>query len=75
MAQVNSTMGDLEGNTKKIKKFLAKAKGCGADLVVFPELAIAGYPPQDLLLEDGFVKRNKQLLEELIRNNSVDVAG
>jgi NAD+ synthase (glutamine-hydrolysing) len=75
MAQVNSTMGDLEGNTKKIMKFLAKAKGCGADLVVFPELAIAGYPPQDLLLEDGFVKRNKKLLEELIRNNSVDVAG
>jgi NAD+ synthase (glutamine-hydrolysing) len=75
MAQINSTMGNLEGNAEKIKKFLAKAKGYRADLVVFPELAIAGYPPQDLLLEDRFVKKNKELLEELIRYNSVDVAG
>ncbi len=75
MAQINSTMGDLSGNVEKIKKFLVDAKGCGADLVVFPELAVTGYPPQDLLLEDGFVRRNKELLEDLIRDNSVDVAG
>lgn len=75
MAQINSTMGDLEGNVEKIKKFLADAKDCQADLVVFPELAITGYPPQDLLLENGFVKRNKELLEQLVRDNPVDVAG
>jgi NAD+ synthase (glutamine-hydrolysing) len=75
MAQINSTMGDLDGNIEKIKKLLADAKGCGADLVVFPELAVTGYPPQDLLLEDGFVRRNKELLEDLIEDNRVDVAG
>jgi NAD+ synthase (glutamine-hydrolysing) len=75
MAQINSTMGDLEGNIKKIRKFIADAKGCRADLVVFPELAVTGYPPQDLLLEDGFVRKNKKLLEELISGNQVDVAG
>jgi NAD+ synthase (glutamine-hydrolysing) len=75
MAQINSTIGDLEGNIKKIQKFLAEAKGCGADLVVFPELAVTGYPPQDLLLEDGFVRKNKELLKELIGGNSGDIAG
>jgi len=75
MAQVNSTVGDLEGNVAKIKKFLAEAKNCQADLVVFPELAVTGYPPQDLLLENGFVEKNKELLEQLIRGNDVDVAG
>ncbi len=75
MAQINPIMGDLEGNVKKIKKFLADAGSCGADLVVFPELAVTGYPPQDLLLEDGFVIRNKELLENLVSNNSVDIVG
>jgi NAD+ synthase (glutamine-hydrolysing) len=75
MAQINSTVGDLEGNVAKIKRFLADAKSCHADLVVFPELAVTGYPPQDLLLENGFVEKNKELLEHLIRGNDVDVAG
>jgi NAD+ synthase (glutamine-hydrolysing) len=75
MAQINSTVGDLEGNVAKIRKFLADAKRCGADLVLFPELAVTGYPPQDLLLENGFVERNRELLEQLISGNSVDVAG
>ena len=75
MAQVNSTVGDLEGNVAKIKRFLADAKSRQADLVVFPELAVTGYPPQDLLLENGFVEKNKRALEELIRGNSVDVVG
>ena len=75
MAQMNSTVGDLEGNVAKIKKFLADAKSCHADLVVFPELAVTGYPPQDLLLENGFVEKNKKLLEHLIRGNDVEVAG
>ena len=75
MAQINSTVGDLIGNVAKIKKFLADVKDCHADLVVFPELAITGYPPQDLLLENGFVEKNKERLEQLIRGNDVDVAG
>jgi NAD+ synthase (glutamine-hydrolysing) len=75
MAQVNSTVGDLEGNVAKIRKFLADAKKRQADLVVFPELAVTGYPPQDLLLENGFVEKNKTLLEQLIRDNDIDIAG
>ena len=75
MAQINSTVGDLIGNVSKIRKFLADAEKCQADLVVFPELAVTGYPPQDLLLENGFVEKNKELLEQLISGNIVDVAG
>jgi len=75
MAQINSTVGDLEGNVSKIKNALADAKRCGASLVLFPELAVTGYPPQDLLLESGFVEKNKEALEEMIRGNGVDVVG
>ena len=75
MAQVNSTVGDLEGNIAKIRKFLVDAKECGADLVVFPELAVTGYPPQDLLLENGFVHKNKKILKEMIAANDVDIVG
>jgi len=75
MAQINSTVGDLEGNVLKIKNTLAEAKGFGADLVLFPELAVTGYPPQDLLLENGFVEKNKKALEEMIRGNDGDLVG
>jgi len=74
MAQINTTVGDLEGNITKIREYLNRARNT-ADLVVFPELATTGYPPQDLLYQDAFVKKNKQLLEEMISNNSHDVAG
>ncbi len=75
MAQINSTVGDLEGNVEKIKRFLEDAKHKGSDLVVFPELAVTGYPPQDLLLENGFVEKNKKVLQEMIKFNKVDVFG
>jgi NAD+ synthase (glutamine-hydrolysing) len=75
MAQINSTVGDLEENISKIRKFLADAKENGAELVVFPELAVMGYPPQDLLLENGFVEKNKKALLEMIRTNVVDIVG
>lgn len=74
MAQINATVGDLEGNIAKIKEYISRAKNGKADLVIFPELAVTGYPPQDLLLENDFIKENKELLEELIRHNG-DVAG
>lgn len=75
MAQINSTVGDLEGNVKKINKFIVDAKGLGADLVIFPELSITGYPPQDLLLERGFIENNKNSLREMINHNLVDIVG
>jgi NAD+ synthase (glutamine-hydrolysing) len=74
MAQVNSTLGDLEGNVEKIRHFIDDAKRHKADLVVFPELAVTGYPPQDLLLENAFVNLNKELLNELIAENA-NIAG
>ena len=56
LAQINSTVGDIRGNVKKITDRLDEAKGLGADLVVFPEMAVTGYPPEDLLLKPDFVK-------------------
>jgi NAD+ synthase (glutamine-hydrolysing) len=68
MAQINPTVGDLDGNIKKVRDYIGLAKESKADLVVFPELTVTGYPPQDLLLEKVFVRRNKELLMELIHD-------
>jgi len=70
MAQVNATVGDLEGNVKKIEDFIAMAKKKNVDLVAFPELAVTGYPPQDLILDREFVRRGKELLDSLIDRNT-----
>ncbi len=56
MAQINPTVGDLDGNAALILWYLDRAREAGANLVVFPELAICGYPPRDLLLQEGFVE-------------------
>ncbi len=69
IAQINPTVGDLEENTIKIIDYIRKAKEQGADVVVFPELAITGYPPKDLLLKPSFVKQNKEKLEEIVKNS------
>jgi NAD+ synthase (glutamine-hydrolysing) len=73
MAQINSTVGDLHGNTKKIKQSIDEARALGVDLLTFPELAITGYPPEDLLLKPHFVKQNRECLEEIIGYSS-DIA-
>ena len=65
MAQINPTVGDLSGNTKKILKFINKAKDADADIVVFPELAVTGYPPEDLLLKPQFVEDNIRHLKSI----------
>jgi NAD+ synthase (glutamine-hydrolysing) len=70
MAQINSTVGDLSGNTEKIIKFIDEAKLLGVDLLTFPELAITGYPPEDLLLKPQFVKQNKESLNEIVGHSS-----
>lgn len=75
MAQINATVGDLRGNITRIKEYIDIASKNKTDLVIFPELVITGYPPQDLLLQHAFVKRNKQLLEKLISHNSHDIGG
>ncbi len=58
LAQVNSTVGDLAGNTAKIIDYIDRARAAGVDLVAFPELAVTGYPPEDLLLKPRFIKDN-----------------
>lgn len=65
LSQINSTVGDIDGNTEKIAQFVHRAKEEGSDIVVFPELAITGYPPEDLLLKPRFIKSNLKALETL----------
>ena len=66
LAQVNTTVGDLDGNTAKIIDYVGRAKEAGVDVVVFPELAVTGYPPEDLLLKNGFVRKNVECLREIV---------
>ena len=65
LAQINPTIGDFAGNTNKILDFASRAQGQGAQLVVFPELAICGYPPADLLEKPDFLKRAGEALREI----------
>ncbi len=65
LAQINPTVGDFHGNSRKILSLYEKAAHKGADLVVFPELAVCGYPPRDLLLNRGFVRENRSALDWL----------
>ncbi len=67
LAQMNSIVGDLDGNRRRIVERLEEARGQGADLVLFPELAVTGYPPEDLLLRPGFVRAAEQSLAEIAR--------
>ena len=55
LAQINPTVGDLEGNAAKIVDFAGRAAGAGADIVMFGELALTGYPPEDLVLKKSFL--------------------
>ena len=65
MAQMNSTVGDLAGNVALQRRWLAKAERADADIAVFPELAITGYPPEDLVLKPAFVDENIRQLKAL----------
>jgi len=65
LSQINTTVGDLDFNKEKILKYYSNSIKLNADIVVFPELAITGYPPQDLLLENGFVDDNLITLKEI----------
>jgi NAD+ synthase (glutamine-hydrolysing) len=65
LAQVDATVGDLEGNARKIIRYIQRAKGYGADIVAFPELALTGYPPEDLLLKPQFIEDNIRALDKV----------
>ena len=64
-AQINTTVGDITGNCQLIADAIDEARSIGADIVAFPELAITGYPPEDLLLSQHFVRTNRRALDEL----------
>jgi NAD+ synthase (glutamine-hydrolysing) len=66
MAQINTTVGDFVGNTEKIVKSITEARVLGVDLVIFPELAICGYPPEDLLFKPQFIEENSKALQAVI---------
>ena len=65
LAQINTTVGDLAGNSTRILEAYQRGVGAGVELVVAPELALTGYPPRDLLLNPEFVRRNLAGLERL----------
>ncbi|HEY8171671.1 MAG TPA: NAD+ synthase [Dehalococcoidia bacterium] len=66
LAQIDTTIGDLGGNTAKIVEWIGRARDIGADLVAFPELAVTGYPPEDLVLRRSFVLDNLAALDEIV---------
>ncbi|MBI4186946.1 MAG: NAD+ synthase [Chloroflexi bacterium] len=83
MAQINATVGDFKGNVGKILEAIDRARSLEVDLLTFPELAICGYPPEDLLLKPQFIRENLNSLNQVIEHSSgltvvvgfVDVSG
>ncbi len=74
LVQTNTVLGDIKGNTQTCLKAFQKAKDAGVDLVVFPELMLTGYPPQDLLLWDTIFQEVHSALEELAAQTSNQIA-
>ncbi len=66
LAQFNSTVGDLRGNVGRMIEWIERARADRADLIVFPELCVTGYPPEDLLLKPSFIRDNLRQLERLV---------
>ncbi len=65
-AQINVTLGDFAGNLEKLSQWVATAKDVGADIVTFPELALCGYPPEDLLLKPSFLQDGMEALQKTV---------
>ncbi len=67
LGQINTTVGDLEGNTRRVLETMERARALGVDLVAFPELALTGYPPEDLLFKPAFIEGNLRALDDVVR--------
>jgi len=70
LAQINNTVGDLEANAAKILDFARRGERAGADVVVFPELALTGYPPRDLVEKYSFLERTEEALQSIARESA-----
>ncbi len=68
LCQIDTVVGDIEGNVEKVLDSLRRAEEAGADLAAFPELAITGYPPEDLVLKPAFVSANQAALDKVARS-------
>ncbi len=70
LAQINTTVGDLRGNTAKVLDYIDRARAQGADIVSFPELTITGYPPEDLLYKHNLIRENRECLDRIIEHSA-----
>lgn len=70
LSQLNQTVGDLAGNVSRMQADFDRAEAAGADVVVFPELAVTGYPPEDLVLKPQFVRDNMRALADFARGTA-----
>ena len=68
LGQLNVTVGDFEGNVRALRDGIEEARAAAADIIAFPELAVCGYPPEDLLLKPAFIAANRQAVEALARD-------
>ena len=70
LCQINTILGNFDYNYNKIIKYYNKSIQLNSDIVVFPELAITGYPPQDLLLNNEFINENLNILSKIAKNST-----
>ena len=73
LGQLNTTVGDLDGNVARMADWTARATQEGADVVLFPELAITGYPPEDLVLRPEFVEDNLAAVQRLAKETAASL--
>jgi NAD+ synthase (glutamine-hydrolysing) len=66
MAQIDVTVGDFAGNLDRMLRVLDEARKLRVDLLAFPEMAVCGYPPEDLLMKPQFIQKNLQTLDKLV---------
>src|SRR6476620_459989 len=67
LAQINSVVGDVDGNAARVVEWLEQARAANADVVLFPELVVTGYPPEDLLLRPGFIRAARRAVEGIAK--------